>query len=249
MTPAEARTALATARTEAQQARTLVAALAERVREGDEKVTGEQILAQRQLAELAGLRVEAAERKLVAAENTDRDARAKAIAAAARKLISTDDMQPLHDAAKAAVEALKHLVDVTSTRTARIHEVAEQAVQINDEMKSVARAAVAAAGQAELAQGRGVPIRTTAEDAWPSGAYGFRGQAYPAHVTVLGEGTAAAVRPGRMAAAVLALALNGDRSLAAEAREVFNAPFEHVIERLQADVPGLADALRQSAEG
>ncbi|MER6252906.1 hypothetical protein ABT224_16250 [Streptomyces sp. NPDC001584] len=243
MTPDEAREGLDTARTEAEQARDLVADLAERVREGDEDVTGEQILAQRQLAELAGLRVEAAERKLAAAVGADRDARAKAIGAAARKLISTDDTQPVIDAVRDAVAALEHLLAVTATRTARIHEVAEQAVRINDELKSVARAAVEAEGQAELAQGRGVPVRTTAEQAWPSSAYGFRAQTFPANVTVMGEGTAGAVRPGRMAAAVLALALDGDRSLAAEAREVFNAPLAAVIERLKTEVPGLDEAL------
>lgn len=248
MTPVEARESLDSARTEAEQARDLVADLAERVREGDEDVTGEQILAQRQLAELAGLRVEAAERKLAAAEAADRDARAKAIGAAARKLISTDDTQTVIDAVRDAVAALEHLLAVTATRTARIHEVAEQAVHINDELKSVARAAVAAEGQAELAQGRGVPVRTTAEQAWPSGAYGFRAQTFPAHVTVMGEGTAAAIRPGRMAATILALALSDDRSLIAEAREVFNAPLTAVIERLKAEVPGLDEALRKPAQ-
>ncbi|MFF4448931.1 hypothetical protein [Streptomyces sp. NPDC001502] len=243
MTPDEAREGLDTARTEAEQAAEVVEALAERVREGDEDVTGEQILAQRQLAELAGLRVEAAERKLAAAVGADRDARAKAIGAAARKLISTDDTQPVIDAVRDAVAALENLLAVTATRTARIHEVAEQAVRINDELKSVARAAVEAEGQAELAQGRGVPVRTTAEQAWPSGAYGFRAQTFPAHVAVMGEGTATAVRPGRMAATILALALNGDRSLIAEAREVFNAPLAAVIERLKTEVPGLDEAL------
>ncbi|MFD8948536.1 hypothetical protein ACFV0B_06745 [Streptomyces xanthophaeus] len=248
MTPDEAREGLDTARTEAEQARDLVADLAERVREGDEDVTGAQILAQRQLAELAGLRVEAAERKLAAAEAIDRDARAKAIAAAARELISEDDTQPVIDAVRDAVAALEHLLAVTATRSARIHEVAEQAVQINDELKSVARAAVEAEGKAQLANGRGIPIRQTPDDPWPTSAYGFRGQTFPANVTAIGEGSAGAVRPGRMAAAVLALALNGDRSLAAEAREVFNAPFAAVIERLKTEVPGLTEALRQPAK-
>ncbi|MER6199820.1 hypothetical protein ABT234_20925 [Streptomyces sp. NPDC001586] len=249
MTPDEAREGLDTARIEAEQARDLVADLAERVREGDEGVTGEQILAQRQLAELAGLRVEAAERKLTAAEDADRDARAKAIAAAARQLISTDDTQPVIEAVRDAVAALEHLLAVTATRTARIHEVAVQAVQINDELKSVARAAVEAEAAASLAEGRGIPVQYMPAEPWPSSAYGFRGQTYPAHVMVMGEGGADAIRPGRMAAAVLALALNGDRSLAAEARGVFNAPLADVIQRLKAEVPGLDEALRQSAEG
>jgi hypothetical protein len=248
MTPAEARTALDTARTEAEQAAELIEALAERVRGGDDDVTAEQIASQRQLAELAELRVTGAERKLAAAEATDRDARAKAIATAARKLISTDDTQPVIDAVRDAVAALEHLLAVAATRTARIHEVAEQAVRINEELKSVATAAVEAEGKAELAEGRGIPIWYAADDPWPTTAYGFRAQTFPAHVAVIGEGTAGAVRPGRMAAAVLALALDGNRSLAAETREVFNAPFEHVIGRLQADVPGLAEALRQPVE-
>ncbi|MFD6973551.1 hypothetical protein [Streptomyces sp. NPDC059949] len=226
-TPTEARIALDTARTEAEQARDLVADLAERVREGDEDVTGEQILAQRQLAELAGLRVEAAERKLVAAEDADRDARAKAIAAAARQLIDEDDLKPLLDATRDAVTALKHLLAVTAARTERIREVAVQAVHLNEELKT----ADPTAGP------------------WPSSAYGFRAQTYPVHVAVLGEGNANAVRPGRMAAAVLAFALDDNRSLAGEAREVFNASFGAVIERLKAEVPGLDEALQQPAEG
>ncbi|MFJ9939337.1 hypothetical protein [Streptomyces erythrochromogenes] len=247
MTPADAREALDTARTEAAEAHATVEALAERVRDGDEHVTPEELAGQRSLADLAGLRVEAAERKLAAAVGADRDARAKAVAAAARKLISQDDMQPVYDAAKAAVEALQHLVAVSEARTERIKAVSVEAVHINDELKAVARTAVEAAGKAELAQGRGVPIRTTAEEAWPSGAYGFRAQTFPATVTVLGEGTATAVRPGRMAASVLALALNDDRQLAGEAREVFNASFGATIERLMAEVPGLDEALRKPA--
>ncbi|MFJ7204270.1 hypothetical protein ACIQWR_12140 [Streptomyces sp. NPDC098789] len=226
MTPTEARTALDTARAEADQAHEVVEALTERVREGDEQVTAEHIAGQRQLAELAGLRVTAAERKLTAAEAADRDARAQAIAADARTLISTDDTRPVLDAVQAAVAALEHLLAVTASRTARIHEVAEQAVKVNEELK------------------RSDP----AAGPWPSSNYGFRAQTFPAHVAVMGEGTADAIRPGRMAAAVLAMALDGDRSLTGEARQVFNAPFEHVIERLNADVLGLAGALRTTRE-
>lgn len=220
-TPTEASTALDTARSEAAQAHELIEALAERVRDGDDNVTAEQISGQRQLAELAELRVEAAERKLAAAVTADRDARAKTIAAAARQLIAEDDMRPLLDATRDAVTALRHLLAVTATRTARIHTVAKDAVAINEEFRS----ADSAAGP------------------WPSSAYGFRGQSYPAHVAVLGEGTASAIRPGRMAASVLALALDGNRGMTGEAREVFNAPLTVVIERLNAEVPGLADAL------
>ncbi|WCD86381.1 hypothetical protein KPP03845_102727 [Streptomyces xanthophaeus] len=222
-TPTEARTALDTARTEAAQAAELIEALAERVRDGDDDVTAEQIATQRQLAELAELRVTGAERKLAAAETADRDARAKAIAAAARKLLDQDDMQPLLDAVRSAVTALGHLVDVTTARTERIHTLAVQAVEVNEDLK-----------RADPAAGP-----------WPSSAYGFRAQTFPAHVAVMGEGNATAVRPGRMAAAVLAFALDGNRSLAAEAREVFNAPFAAVIERLMAEVPGLDAVLSQ----
>ncbi|MGW6979957.1 hypothetical protein ACWGE1_10990 [Streptomyces sp. NPDC054932] len=226
-TPTEARTALDTARAEAEQARDLVADLAERVREGDEDVTGEQILAQRQLAELAGLRVEAAERKLTQAEDADRDARAKAIAAAARDLIDTDNTQPVLDAVQAAVAALAHLVTVTTDRTARIQTVAAEAVGMNEELK----------------------LTDPAAGPWPSTRYGFRAQTYPAYVAVLDEGNAAALRPGRMVAAALALALVDDRAVVEEARHVLNAPFAAVIERLKAEVPGLAEALQQPAEG
>ncbi|MFJ3978358.1 hypothetical protein [Streptomyces sp. NPDC090021] len=227
MTPAEAREALDTARSEAAEAHATVEALAERVRDGDEHVTPEELAGQRSLAELAGLRVEAAERKLAAAEAADRDARAKAIAAAARQLIETDDTQPVLDAVQAAVAALKHLVTVTTDRTARILTVATEAVGMNEELK------------------------LTDPDAgpWPSTRYGFRAQTFPAHVAVLDEGNAAALRPGRMVAAALALALADDQPMVEEARQVLSAPFAAVIERLKTEVPGLDEALRQPAQG
>ncbi|MFD9357743.1 hypothetical protein [Streptomyces sp. NPDC060031] len=99
-----------------------------------------------------------------------------------------NDMQPLTDAARAAVAALEHVVTVTVSRTERIHALAVRAVGINEELKG----ADPTAGP------------------WPSSAYGFRAQTYPAHVAVLGEGVANAVRPGRVAAAVLALAMEGN---------------------------------------
>ncbi|MGW2438753.1 hypothetical protein ACWCY1_18725 [Streptomyces goshikiensis] len=226
MTPAEAREALDTARTEAAQAHEVIEALAERVREGDEQVTAEQIAGQRQLAELAELRVEAAERKLAAAVTADRDARAKAIAAAARDLIDADDMQPLTDAVRAAVAALERVAALAAVRSARIHATARDAVAINEELKE----ANPAAGP------------------WPSDAYDFRGQTFPASVTVLRQGRAAAVPPGRLAAVALALALTGDRQMEADARETLTAPTDSLVARVTAEIPGLAEAVRVTAE-
>ncbi|MEV7833011.1 hypothetical protein AB0P12_20710 [Streptomyces subrutilus] len=226
MTPTEARTALDTARTEAEQAHEVIDALTERVREGDEQVTAEQIAGQRQLAELAGLRVTAAERKLKAAVAADRDARAKAVATAARDLLDEDDTAPLIDAVQAAVVALEHLADLAAARTARIHDAARDAVAINEEL----RGADPDAG------------------AWPTDAYGFRGQTFPASVMVRGEGRTAAVPPGRLAAVALALALTGDRQMGADARETLTAPTDLLVARVATELPGLAAALRVTAE-
>ncbi|KOU48988.1 hypothetical protein ADK55_19160 [Streptomyces sp. WM4235] len=226
MTPTEARETLDTARTEAAQAHETIEALAERVRAGDEHVTAEQIAGQRQLAELAELRVEAAERKLAAAVAADRDARANAIGAAVRELVNEDDTQPLIEAVQAAVAALEHLVRLDAARTARIHAVARDVVAINEELKQVDPAA----------------------GSWPSDAYDFRGQTFPASVTALREGRTAAVPPGRLAAVALALALTSDRQMEADARETLKATTDAVVVRVTGEVPGLAAALRVSPE-
>ncbi|MFJ7780088.1 hypothetical protein [Streptomyces yangpuensis] len=226
MTPADAREALATARTEAAEAHATVEALAERVREGDDGVTPEQLASQRSLAELAGLRVEAAERKLAQAVTADLDARARTNAAAIRDLVGADDTQPLVDAVQAAAAALAHLTDMAAARAARIHAVASEAVGINAEL----RAAFPDAGP------------------WPSDAYGVRAQTSPTSVTVVGEGRTAAVPPGRLAAIALALGITGNRGIEADAREALNATTDSLIQNIAREVPGLADALKVSAE-
>ena len=227
MTPADAREALETARSEAAEAHATVEALTERVREGDEHVTPEELAGQRSLADLAALRVEAAERKLTAAIDADRDARARATAAAVRELVDADDTQPLVDALRDAAAAVARLADLANARAARIRAVASDAVGINAELKDAG-----------------------ATGPWPSDAYGFRGQTVPASVTACGKGgrRADAVPAGRLAAVALVLGLGNDRQMEADARETLTAPTDRVIARVAGEVPGLADALTASPE-
>ncbi|MGW2580635.1 hypothetical protein ACWCYZ_04725 [Streptomyces virginiae] len=134
MTPTEARTALDTATSEAEQARSLVAALTERVREGDEDVTGEQLAAQRQLAEFAELRVTGAERKLTNAIDADRHARCTEAVETARRLLDADDTRPVVDAVTAIRTAVVQLVDVVSARNADIEAAGSRLELLNDEL-------------------------------------------------------------------------------------------------------------------
>ncbi|MFK0225894.1 hypothetical protein ACIQUL_09010 [Streptomyces sp. NPDC090303] len=216
----DARTALETAQREAAEARALVDTLAERVRDGAEDITGEDIATQRQLAEFADLRVTAAERKLTAAVAADRDTRAQAAAARVRALVADDSTEALCDAARAVVAAVHVLVEAADERAAAIRDVAAEGSRINDELD------------------RGD------DDPWPSRQYGFMAQTSPMpSVTAVGEGRATSVPAHRLLGVVLASALLDHGSMRTEVGRAMQTPW-HGIEAAAGNVAGLAEALR-----
>ncbi|MFB7936048.1 hypothetical protein [Streptomyces sp. NPDC056049] len=129
-----ARTALETAQREAEEARALVETLAERVRDGAEDITGADIAAQRQLAELAGLRVTGAERKLAEAVKVDRDARCKRTVEAARALLAADSTAPILDAITAIRESVARLMAAVDSRNESIKAVGTQIAALDSEL-------------------------------------------------------------------------------------------------------------------
>ncbi|MFE5296409.1 hypothetical protein [Streptomyces sp. NPDC056632] len=214
-----ARAALETAQREAEEARALVGALAERVRDGDDAVTGADINAQRQLAEFAELRVTAAERKLAAAVDAHRDARARAAAERIRALVAEDSTDALCDAAQAVVTAVRALVRAADERADAIRAVAIEGVALNEEL------------------GR------TQDDPWPSRRYDFMAQSQPlASVTAVGEGRATAVPTHRLLGIVLASALVDLGSMRTDVARAMGGTREG-IQAAAEQVAGLAEAL------
>lgn len=217
-TPAEAREQLDTARTEATEAAALIETLAERVRDGDTDVTAEQMAGQRQLAELAQLRVTAAERKLTAAQSADLDARARAVADRIAALVDEDSTAPILDAARTVMTAVQALVSVSEERHATIRDVAVDGVHMNEEL------------------GR------SSNDPWPSrDRYGFMTQSSPQpHVVAVGEGSATAIPAGRVLGLVLRAALDGPS--VRQATEMLGLSGEG-LQHHTAAISGLAEAL------
>ncbi|GHH38194.1 hypothetical protein [Streptomyces candidus] len=224
MTPAAARAALDTARTEAEQARALVEALAEQVRSGDETVTAEQIGEQRELADLADLRVTAAERKLTSAVAADLDARASAAGDNIRALVAEDSTEPLITAVKGVMAAVEALVQAAANREATIHETAAAGVALNGE------------------------LGWSPDTPWPSDRYGFRAQnTSPVSVMALRQGRAVATPAGELLGIALAAALVGQSGIRQMAADLMTTMPGAVPNRADG-VPGLMDALRYTPQ-
>ncbi|MEU8891143.1 hypothetical protein [Streptomyces sp. NPDC048442] len=224
MTPAAARAALDTARTEAQQARALVDALAEQVRSGDETVTAEQISTQRELADMADLRVTAAERKLTAAVDADLDARATATGDNIRALVAEDSTQPLITAVKAVMTAVQTLVQAAAAREATIREAAHEGASLNRE------------------------LGWSPDDPWPSRQYGFMAQSTePVNVLAVDQGRAVATPAGELLGIALAAALVGQDGARTTAADLMTS-MPGAVPNRAVGVPGLVDALRLSPE-
>jgi hypothetical protein len=221
LTPGQAREQLENARREAAEAATLGDQLADRVRDGDTDVTAEQLGAQRQLAELAELRITAAERKLKAALDADLDARARALAGHIGDLIDDDSTEEIVTAAMDVTEAIGRLLTLSGQRDDAIRQLADQAVLINGEL------------------GRGP------HNPWPSRTgYGFMGQNAPGQsVSLDGKGHVEAIRAGHVLGAILAAALAGRSTDRHYAGQVLEGVPESVG-RFLAGVPGLSEAMR-----
>lgn len=217
---------VADAKREATEQQQAAEALAERIRNGDQDVTAEQLAAQRQLADFAQLAVTGAERRKAALAAADRDRRATVAADAVKQLLAEDDAQPLLDAVLTARDAMKHLVQLAADRTAAVRAAAHDVVVINEEMRGAG-----AAGH------------------WPIDRFGVRASdAYPPNVTVLGKGRATPVPPGELAAAVLLLSLGSHPNGRHEAAQMLNGLADAMVKNLGEAVPGLADAWRATPE-
>ncbi|MEU8711675.1 hypothetical protein [Streptomyces sp. NPDC048663] len=222
ITPEQAARQLLTARREASEAAALADQLADRVRDGDDTVTAEQLNSQRQLAELAELRITAAERKLNAARTVDLDARARTLADRIGELVDADSTEEISAAALDAYKAIRRLMDLTKDRDETIRAVASEVVQINTEL-----------------------MKTRRNDPWPTRTlYGFSGQERPLpSITRIGKGRVDPVRPGRVLGAVIAAALVDQPTVRTHVNETVRGADDHVAPLLSG-LPSLLDALR-----
>ncbi|MGW3650226.1 hypothetical protein [Streptomyces sp. NPDC000878] len=222
LTPAQAREQLTTARAEADEAAALIDVLAERVRSGDTEITADQMASQKQLAELAGLRVTAAERKLKAAQAADLDARARATSDRIHALVKADSADPIATAVRAVIGSVQALVTAAADRHTTIRDVSTEGVRINEEL-----------GRSD-------------NNPWPSRAYDFVAQDHPsASVAAVGVGRAEAVPAHRLLAVALAQALGDQGGMRSQlARELAGTRegFAHTAGL----IPGLVDALQDS---
>ncbi|MFF9215504.1 hypothetical protein [Streptomyces viridosporus] len=214
---------LPTAQSELDDARAVLAALEEQVRDGGD-VTPQQLADQRELIAFAELRVEAAERAEKKAAAEALDARARAAGEHARTLVAEDATEPLIDAAKAVMDAVRDLMQVAGERNATIRQVAAEGARVNE----------------ELGSGPGRP--------WPTDKYGYRASTNPGSVRVRGEGHATVVPGGRILGVALAAALVGQPDARRSVLDYVGGIPAMVAKVATTDLPGLADALRLSPE-
>ncbi|GBQ01036.1 hypothetical protein SSP531S_24660 [Streptomyces spongiicola] len=229
-TPDQARETLDTARREANEARALVETLADRVRDGDTTVTADQLGGQKQLADLAQLRVEAAERKLQSAIAADRHARCTAAVKAARDLLDADTTAPLVDAVTAVRAAVAGLVAAVSARNDGIAAAGTALETLNQELSLEA---------GTLGQPDARPLFEQ---------YRARGDRRHLFVGDAGRGARSATALSTIdlvCAAVTTVLITDPNSRHLSDR--MRLP-DSVVRQLGETVPGLADAWRVSAE-
>lgn len=126
---------------ELDEARATLAALTERVRDGDENVTPEQLAAQRELIAFAELRFEAAQRKETRVRAEERAALAGAARDAAEQLLTGPGMDDIATATRAAVDALAHLARLVEDRNGRIAEIGTTLVQLDGDLQAAGEVA------------------------------------------------------------------------------------------------------------
>lgn len=215
---------LATARAELDDARATLATLQEQVRNGDDTVTAQQLADQRELIEYAALRVTAAQRAEQQAAADDLDARATAVGDAVRDLVAEDSTAPLVTAVQAVISAVQGLAAAADERETRIRKVASAGESMNAELGWSPR------------------------NPWPSRQYGFLAQTTPpVNVVAVDTGRAVATPLGELLGAAVASALVGRSGALSTAAQLMSGVPEGVA-RVSAGVPGLADALRLTAE-
>ncbi|MBT2450929.1 hypothetical protein J7F03_28415 [Streptomyces sp. ISL-43] len=154
LTPAAAREAAAAVRQEQAEAQELVEALTERAREGDSRVTAQKLAEAQQLSDFAQLRVTAAQRKLTAAEEADRKARAQQLAGQARVIAEDADRDALVDAVRVVSEAVAALVAVALPRNEQIRGISNAIRDLDFELTQAgAQVPVSAYGLSRSADG------------------------------------------------------------------------------------------------
>ncbi|WP_406321916.1 hypothetical protein [Streptomyces sp. NBC_01637] len=218
----QARAALATAEAEKTEAEELAAALADKVRAGDDTVTPKDLTAARELAEFAELRITAAHRKLGAAEEADRTARAEEVAKDVRRLVEQDDAEfaaKLRNAVDANFELHAAAVD----RRDRIADMGMRAAYVVDEH-------VRHGGTVEEAVQR-------------YGVNGSRTDVFSYRPTRLGVH---ATEPGNVLAAALALALPDHHAEAAVRECLTNLPTR--VATVFGEIPAAREAFTVGAD-
>lgn len=134
LTPAQARAELSDAQKERGEAQQLADALAEQIRAGDDSVTPGDLAAKRDLIEFADLRVQAAQRRIIAAEDADRHARAQQISRRVQDATSTDNTAAVTAAVRQVVDAVTALHTLVNDRNEQIAELSHAADAIADEL-------------------------------------------------------------------------------------------------------------------
>jgi hypothetical protein len=123
-------TSVAAAEQEATEAEALAAALEERVREGDDSVTPEQVASQRELGRFARLRVEAARRKAARAAEAARLDKCTALAAEINAYAENSG-QKFADLLRTAEDAVRAFVAAVDERNENIHRWGATAAELS----------------------------------------------------------------------------------------------------------------------
>lgn len=219
--PQAARQLLSDAEAEKREAADLAAALADQVRDGDPDVKPADLSAARDLAEFADLRITAAQRKLAAAEDADRHARATEAATQARSIADQDDTA-IADAVRTVADAVAHLAQLANDRQDRFMTVVRALADIDLEL-------TAATGQPNQMQHR----------------YGVRHQWEVIHVTAP-DAEVRSVRPAELVAAAVSF---GAGTLVPRADlSALVAAADSIAQRMIGALPALAAEWRLSDE-
>lgn len=218
---------LATAEQELHEARTALEALNDRVRDGDDDVTPEQLATQRELISFAELRVEAAQRTETRIREEERAALAASAKQAAQSLINGSGMDEIAAAERAAVDAIAHLAAIANARNARIAEVGTTLVGLDEAL--------------ELAGAGSAPGNTRRYGVW-----GGRD-----HLVVENVGRVTALDVGVLTTAAVVAGLGVDpigRDAQNRHMKAFHGLRDQVVRNLLEAYPQLAEVLRVSAE-
>lgn len=218
--------AVATAEQEAADAQQLADELAERVRQGDPDVTAEQLGAQRQLADFAALRVEAAKRRAERLQEDERAQLAAAARTAAVHLLGDDGAAEIVAATKAAANAIAELRRVVDARNDHIAEVGRSLARLGGDLET------------QLGITGAYPTRDR---------YGVWGDA--SSVVVQGVGRVDVLSSGELAAAALVVGLGEDNTGQWDrARGLLGGLASQAVKGLGERVPGLTAAWQHTPE-